>query len=143
MITIKVDYELGHQYTEQWEESEILCPFCCAREVWRHMDSFAEGGQPHICAHCWMSFEIDQIVEPGHNMQFLCRKKAIESARAKPVSPQAEGQTVIVLSDEQREGLRNDGTFYTREKLRVPTLQDLHEIFAEEEVKLEREAKKK
>jgi hypothetical protein len=131
MITIRVNYELGHHYIEQWEESEVLCPFCCAREVWRQLDAHAEGWQLHICAHCWMSFEIGDIAEPNHNMQFLCRKEAITAARSKPVSPQAEGHVNPFMG----------APIVPREGLRIPTLQDLHDIFSEEETKLEQQAK--
>lgn len=52
-VELDVRYEAGHSHRERWERSDLYCPKCGLRTVWR---CSGEGdyylGADHLCHNC-------------------------------------------------------------------------------------------
>lgn len=56
-VTFTNHYKAGHSYQETWTDTEIHCPSCGKKAVWRDTsggDYYV--GEQHICIACAFSF---------------------------------------------------------------------------------------
>lgn len=58
--------EFSHQYIEPWMETELFCPFCGSKAVWRNEDGGDYYvGEQHLCVEGKHSFYLPGWEEVG------------------------------------------------------------------------------
>lgn len=74
-LTIK--YEAGHSYTSWFEKTEIYCPNCGKRDVWKNDDGGDHYvGEDYYCLDCNSEFNLPRLSVPDDedDMNWQCKQ---------------------------------------------------------------------
>lgn len=83
-VKFTVRYEAGHIYEEIWEHTDLFCPRCSTKAVWREESSGDYYvGENYLCMSCDQTFTIQG---PNHaeGWQNNQRLEAIKSSLGVP-----------------------------------------------------------